>query len=136
MKLNVKRELAAKTLKVGISKILFDVNRLEEIKEAITKQDMKDLQSSGAIAIKGKKGQRRHIKRKTRRRKGSIKKNVIDKKRQYIILTRNLRRYIYKLRIDKKISEEFYQKLRKEIRARSFRDKHQLNERIAAIKNA
>ena len=136
MKLRIKKELAARTLGVGKDRIIFNNERLNEIKEAITKQDMRDLYQNKAISIREIKGRRAVKKRKTRRRKGSIKKNVIDKKRQYIILTRNLRRYIYKLRIDKKISEEFYQKLRKEIRARSFRDKHQLNERIAAIKNA
>jgi len=49
MKLDLKKNLAAKTLKVGRDRVQFDNTRLEEIKEAITRQDIRDLATSGAI---------------------------------------------------------------------------------------
>ena len=52
MNLRKKKILAAKALKVGKERIIFLKPRLEEIKEAITKQDIKDLYKEGAIKIK------------------------------------------------------------------------------------
>ena len=43
MKLEGKKDLVARTLGVGKGRIVFNVQRLEEIKQAITKQDIKDL---------------------------------------------------------------------------------------------
>ena len=70
MNLNTKKRLAARTLKVGLGRIKFDIERLDEIKEAITKQDIKDLKESGAIKIKEISGRRTNVKRKTIRRAG------------------------------------------------------------------
>ena len=61
-----KKELAAKALKVGKGRIKFVNARLDEIKEAITKQDIKDLVLSGSIIINPIKGRRKNIKRKNR----------------------------------------------------------------------
>ena len=52
MNLKKKKALAARTFGVGLERIEFVKPRLEEIKEAITKQDMKDLKESGAIIIR------------------------------------------------------------------------------------
>ena len=43
MNLQKKKELAARTLTIGKDRIMFNTSRLDEIKEAITKQDIKDL---------------------------------------------------------------------------------------------
>lgn len=105
-----------------------NIQRLDEIKEAITKQDIRDLVASGAIFIKEISGRKRVAKRKTRRRAGSIRKRVKGTKRAYVNLTRKLRAYIYELRTQKKISEEQYWKLRKEIRSGAFKSKSNLKE--------
>ena len=130
MKLNKKKELAAKTLGVGKERIIFNISRLEEIKEAITKQDIRDLHIDGAIFVKEIRGTKTKVKKKTRRRAGSIKKVVGNKKRKYIIMTRKLRAYLAELRGHEKITEEQYQKLRKEIRASNFRSKAHMKERL------
>ena len=69
-----KRDLAAKTMKVGKDRITFVRARLEEIKEAITKQDIRDLVASGAIMIKPVKGRKTNVKRRNKRGTGKIKK--------------------------------------------------------------
>ncbi len=52
MNLRKKKALAARTFGVGLSRIEFLEPRLDEIKEAITKQDIRDLYKDGAIRIK------------------------------------------------------------------------------------
>jgi large subunit ribosomal protein L19e len=131
MKLERKKMLAAKTLEVGKGRISFNKERLSEIKEAITKQDIRDLYKSGAITIKEISGKRKKVKRKTRRRGGSIRKKVNTRKQDYVKLTRKLRSYISELKKQEKISIEKYKELRKEIRTSAFRSKAHLKERIA-----
>jgi ribosomal protein L19E len=130
MKLNTKKELAAKTLNVGKSRIIFNTTRLVDIKEAITKQDIRDLFSDKAISLREIKGKKTKIKRKTRRRTGSIKKNVNKGKEKYMALTRKLRTYIFSLRKQEKIPQEKYLSLRKEIRASLYRSKAHLKEKL------
>lgn len=135
MKLENKKELAARALNVGKNRVVFNIQRLSEIKEAITKQDIKDLKGSGAIFIKEEKGRRKVERRKTRRRAGSIKKKVKNSKRQYIILTRKLRAHLAKLKSEGRISREQFVQLRKEIKARNFRDLSHLKEKIIFTKS-
>ena len=130
MKLDKKKQLAARTLNVGKERIIFNTARLEEIKEAITKQDIRDLMNDKSIAIKEIKGRRKLSKRKTRRRIGSRKKTLRNKKQVYVKLTRKLRRFLFNLKIKRIISKEKFLGLRKEIRSSSFKSLAQLKERI------
>ena len=136
MKLEKKKNLIARTLNIGKGRILFNINRLSEIKEAITKQDIKGLSASGAITIKDKAGRRKLEKKKTRRRKGSIKKKVKTRKKDYVILTRKLRAYLKSLKTQGKISGEAFKSLRKEIKASDFRSLSHMKEKIAQLKEA
>tara|TARA_Y100000310_G_scaffold37360_1_gene35093 strand:+ start:904 stop:1302 length:399 start_codon:yes stop_codon:yes gene_type:complete len=131
MKLETKKALASRALEVGKARIVFNTERLSEIKEAITKQDIKDLHKSGAIIIKDPSGRRKNIKKKTRRRLGSRKKIVKTRKKDYMALTRKLRKFIQHLRKTAGIDRDEYRKLRKEIRAKAFKSKANLKERIA-----
>lgn len=134
MKLNKIKELASKTLKVGKGRLRFNEKMIDESKEAITKQDVRDLVSQGAIILKEKKGSIKKPKRKTRKKEGSIKIKVKDSKRKYMILTRKLRAYIFELRKQEKITEEQYKELRKQIRQHSFRSKAHLKEILMRMK--
>jgi large subunit ribosomal protein L19e len=135
MNLSKKKNLAAKTLGVGKVRIVFNTERLSEIKEAITKQDIRDLFASKAIWIKNIKGRKSHDKRRNRRRKGSVRKQAINKKQQYVLLTRKLRAHLAELKRKKTISKEHYLKLRKEIKASLFKNKHHFKEAILALKS-
>jgi len=133
MKLNKIKELAAKTLKIGKKRLRFNENRLDETKEAITKQDIRDLVNDKAIIIKEIKGKKTKKKRKTRRRAGSIKINLKKRKKTYMILARKLRAYLSELKKQEKISPEKYKKLRIEIRQKAFKSKANLKERLAKM---
>ncbi len=128
MKLDKKKQLAAKALNVGKGKIIFDEDRLDEIKEAITKQDIRDLEKAGAIRIRETKGRKKVRKRKTKRGAGRIKMNVKKRKETYAKITRKLRGYLKSLKENKKMEHEEYRDLRKKIRARYFKSKAQLKE--------
>ena len=134
MNLKKKKILAAKTLQVGKERIRFDSLHLAEIKDAISKQDIRDLFNQGIISIKEIKGRKAIEKRKNRRRFGSIRKRTIRGKTLYIILTRKLRVYLFELRKKNKISPDLYNKIRKEIKASIFKSKSHLKERIESEK--
>lgn len=128
--LESRKQLAARVFGVGKNKIYFDEAHISDIKEAITKQDMKDLFAEGIIRIKENKGRMSKPKRTTRRGPGKIKRKIKIKKSGYVIITRKLRRYVGELRKQGKLTKEKYQELRKKIKARTFKDKAHLKDHI------
>lgn len=133
MNLEKKKQLAARTLGIGKGRVIFNKERLDEIKEVITKQDIKDLLKNNAISVKEISGRKKKIKRKTRKREGSVKKNVKTRKREYMVITRKLRSFLSELRKKGIINQEEHKQLRKEIRARAFKSKAHLKERLTKI---
>ena len=132
MNLSKKKNLAAKTLKAGKGRIVFAAGRLNEIKEAITKQDVLDLKNAGAISIRQTKGRKR-VANLRKRSPGKIRKNVNKRKREYIIMTRKLRAHLSPLKKTDKISRENYKDIRKKIRNKFFRSKAHLKEYIKEL---
>ncbi|MCK4647700.1 hypothetical protein KAT24_02110 [Candidatus Pacearchaeota archaeon] len=132
MNLGKKKILAAKALKVGKKRIVFLNTRLDEIKEAITKQDIKDLEKEGAIMIKGVKGRKKINKRK-KKGVGKIKKKVNTRKKVYVTLTRKLRKYVAELKKIGKLNQEEAKEIRKKIRNRFFKSKAHLKEYVGGL---
>lgn len=133
MNLRTKKNLAAKTFNVGKERIIFVNERIEEIKEAITKQDMRNLQKDGAIIIKEIKGRKKNIKKKKKRTKGNIRKNVNTRKRDYVTLTRKLRKFAAEKKKKGEISEKEIKELRKKIRNKMFKSKAHMKENIGGL---
>jgi large subunit ribosomal protein L19e len=131
MRLERKKELVARALGIGKGRIRFNNTRLSEVKEAITKQDMRDLLESGAIVILPVSGRKKVEKRMRRRGAGKVRMKVVDKKKRYITLTRKFRRHLASLRNASKMEEENYQKIRREIRASAFKDINHFKERVS-----
>lgn len=134
MKLEKKKELAARTLNVGKGRITFVSSRNNEIKEAITKQDIRDLVADKAIVVKEVKGRKKVVGRKNKRRDGKIKKKVNVRKKQYMTMTRKLRGYIKKLKEQGKLAREEFIDIRKKIRNKSFKSLANLKEYIGGLK--
>ena len=133
MNLSKKKALAVKTLGVGKSRIVFVKSRLDEIKEAITKQDIRDLKKEGAIIVKDVKGRKKVINKKSRS-PGNIRKKVNTRKKKYMILTRKLRKYVGDMKKQGKLSKEDVKSVRKKIRAKSFRSGAHFKEQIGGLK--
>lgn len=126
MNLSKKKALAIRALKVGKERIVFIKSRLEEIKEAITKQDIRDLKEDGAIVVKEVTGRKKNTKRANRRSVGSIKKKVNRRKKDYVTMTRKLRNYASELKKQGKLSPEEVSTIRKKIRNKDFKSKANL----------
>ncbi|MBS3080702.1 50S ribosomal protein L19e [Candidatus Pacearchaeota archaeon] len=133
MNLAKKKLLAAKILKVGKNRVAFSPDSLSEIKEAITKQDIKNLYDEAKITIKPVKGRRKIIKRMRRRGPGKIKKKIKKRKQLYVKLTRKLRGYLKELKNKNMISKDVYWELRKKIRAKSFKSKAHIKEYLKGM---
>lgn len=134
MNLRKKKALATKILNVGKKRITFVNSRLDEIKEAITRQDIKDLHKEGAIKIKEIKGSKKNLKKKKKRSTGNIKKKVNTRKRDYVIMTRKLRAYTKEIFKQGKLSKEDVKEIRKKIRNKIFKSKAHLKEYIEDLK--
>jgi len=132
MNLRKKKALAARTFGVGIERIEFLEQRLDEIKEAITKQDMRDLYKDGAIRIKNIKGKKTKIRKKKKRTFGNIRKKISRRKKEYVILTRKLRKYLAENK--EKLTEKERKDIRKKIRNKFFRNKSHLKEYLGGKK--
>ena len=128
MNLKKKKALASKTLRVGKNKIIFVKSRIDEIKEAITKQDIRDLYGEGAILIRQTIGRRKVKKKRKKSSAGNVRKTIKMRKRKYIILTRKLRRHLKEHGRTGKISKEHVDKIRNKIKNKEFKNKFNLNE--------
>lgn len=134
MNLSKKKELAQRTFNVGKNRIVFLESRINEIKEAITKQDMRDLKEQGAIIIKQITGRRRKTKRRKSRSTGNIRKKSRRRKEEYVALTRKLRKYLSQIKKEKSLSREEVADIRNKIRNKMFRSKSHLKEYLEGKK--
>ena len=134
MNLSKKKALAAKVFSVGKSRIIFVKARLNEIKDAITKQDIRDLMGDGAILIRGVKGRKKVKRTGSRKGPGNVKIKVNTRKKDYIIMTRKLRRQVNGFKSQGKISKEESVDLRKKIRNKFFKSKNHLKEYVGGVR--
>jgi len=132
MNLRNKKELAKRTLNVGKDRIMFVTSRLTDIKEALTKQDIRDLKKDGAIVVKDIHG-RKAVKKVNNRSTGNIRKKVNTRKQDYVIMTRKLRRYVAEMKKQGKVTHEEYKDIRKKIRNKAFKSKANLKEYIGGL---
>jgi large subunit ribosomal protein L19e len=106
--------------------------RLNEIKEALTKQDMRDLLNDKAIVIMPIKGKKTLERKKKKRSVGNVRKKVNRRKREYVVLTRKLRKHL--LEIEGKITNKEKEDLRKKIRNKVFTSKSDFKNYISGAK--
>jgi len=132
MKLKVQKRLAARVANVSIDRIKFDEEKLKEIKDAITRADIKELIKKGVIKIIPKKrpsrvrARARHKQKKKGRRRGQGKRKGkagarTPKKRQWINKIRALRKTLSELKKAGKISNSTYKEMRAKAKGGFFR---------------
>lgn len=120
-----KKKLIGRTIGVGEKRI--SIKNPEELKEAITRQDIRDLISSGAIKINPVSGTKKKEKGR-RKRAGKIRMRAGRRKSKYIIRIRRLRKYIKILKKTGKINKEEFIEARKKIKAGRIHDINHLKE--------
>ena len=100
--LDVQRRLAAQVLKCGRNRIKFDSGRLEEIKEAITKHDIRALIGTSAISRKRLLNTSRFWARKNKRQKSEGRqKGFGSRKGKKTARTNPKREWMNKIRLQR-----------------------------------
>ena len=95
---------------------------------------MRDLRGSGAIIIKEASG-RKGAKNKGRRGAGKIRKSTKTRKKDYVILTRKLRKHVAEMKRSGEITKDKLDDTRKKIRNKVFRSKAHLREHLGGMSN-
>jgi len=133
MNLSKKKSLAQRVLNVGRKRIVFLKSRLDETKEAITKQDIRELHKEGAIIVKDAQGRKKNQPRKRKRGAGKIKKKVNKRKQEYVKMTRKLRACLKDAEGKGSVSKEEKKEIRNLIRNRHFKSKRSLKNYIEKL---
>lgn len=137
MTLKSQKRIAANILKVGTTRVWFDPNRLSEIKEAITKADVRSLIKDLAIQKKpsnstssGRKKKIRVQKTKGRRKGIGSRKGTKNarrpSKRSWMINIRNQRMLLKALKEKELITNATFKDLYKKSKGGFFRSKRHI----------
>jgi len=137
MQLKIQKRLAAQILKSSENDIWLDSSRLDEIKEAITKADIKSLIKDKAIKGKKTRGISRYrirkrelqIRKGRRRGSGSLKGGKharLSKKRSWINHIRIQRAFLQNLRNKDIINKSSYRSLYMKSKGGFFRSKRHI----------
>ena len=129
MKLTTQKRMAAEILDVGEGRVVFDSLRLDEIKQAITKQDIRDLIKDRAIRIRPGVAKAVRVKRK-RTGAGRRKFRVKTRKRDYINRIRKIRTYVRDQMNSGALSKDLANAVRKYAKAGQFKNLRQAKEYI------
>ena len=132
--MKIQKNLAAKVVKKSRKKVKLDLARAEEIKEAITRADIRSLIKDGAIKVEQDKGvsrarAKKHKKQKVRGRKkgqGSRKGKAnarLSRKEQWMKRIRLQRKFLKELKDNKNITQEVYKDTYRKAKGGFFRSK-------------
>ena len=135
MNLRNQKRIAADILKKGVKKIKFNTERSSDIKEAITRSDIRTLIIDKAIKAEPKRGVSRSRARKTiiQKRKGrqtgsgsrkGKKTSRLSKKQDWMNHVRKQREFVKELRDKKLITTSVYRTMYKKIKGGYFRSKN------------
>jgi large subunit ribosomal protein L19e len=137
MNLTLQKRLASQVMNCGLDRVRFDTENLEQIKEAITKADVKGLIKKGMVTKIPKKGISRYRailrieqRKKGRRRghgtrKGTYGARMRDKEK-WMGKVRLQRSTLRELEASKKINHEEYVELYMKIKGGFFRSKRHM----------
>jgi large subunit ribosomal protein L19e len=139
MELRTQKRIASKVLKCSPKKVVFDATQLSQIKEALTRADVRDLVNSNVIAKKQVNHASRVRARKIQRQKakglrqgvGSRKGTAnarLKKKDAWMIAVRNQRDLIRELKEKSKITVATYRNLYAKVKGNFFRNRRHIKQ--------
>ena len=143
--LHAKKQLASRIVGVGVHRIRFDSEHLDDIADAITRDDIRSLITANTISVKSFKGTSRgraKIKKIQKSKRGATQGSKkgrkgarVGKKTVYVNKVRALR-YILKIAKDRKeITNNVFKIVYKKIRGNTIRNKAHLRTVIEEVKN-
>jgi large subunit ribosomal protein L19e len=141
-----KRELAARILNVGANRVRFEPDRLEDIADSITRENMRSLVKSGAIWTVQPKGSSRgraikkqsvwKVHGKGPGSKKGKKTARVGKKEVYVVRTRSMRYQLKVLKERKEITNDMYWHLYKKVNGGQVRSLSHLRELVKEVKSS
>jgi large subunit ribosomal protein L19e len=148
MNLRNQRRLAAEVLGVGARRVAFDEDRLEDIAEAITRDDIRLLINNQAITVKPVKGisrGRARLRKEKKKASGSgrghgsrkgTKKSRTPKKKAWIGKIRAIRDELRKMKERKELDEGMYRSLYRQAKGGLFHSRRHLREHVKKMEGA
>ncbi|MBT4605095.1 50S ribosomal protein L19e [archaeon] len=135
--MNPRKRLAARILKISPKKVVFDESALSEIKEAITRSDLRGLIAIGKISVRktsahSRAGARKNQaqKRKGRQKGRGSKKgsstSIVSRKETWMRKIRTLRKFLKLLREKEVLNATNYRKLYQKSKGGYFRNKRHM----------
>lgn len=126
LKLTFQKRLAADLLKCGIHRVKLDPEKLEEISEAITREEIRQLIKGGAIKKKQKKGVSRARVRARKKKRGpgsrkGGKYSRLSRKEQWMRRVRAQRKRLRELRDRGLVTKTVYRKIYRMVKAGAFK---------------
>ena len=140
-----KRELVARILGVGVNRVRFEPDKLEDVADSITRENLRALIKNGAIWTARRKGTSRYrakAKHLTRKKRGigrgskkGKKTARVGKKRLYITKIRGMRHHLKVLKDRNDINRETYWSLYKKANGGQVRTLAHLRELVKQSKS-
>lgn len=142
--LKAKKRLAARVTGVGIHRIRFDTDHLDDIADAITRENIRSLITANTIRIKSFKGTskgRAHEKKAQRNKRGTTQGSKqgrkgarVGKKEVYVAKVRALRRLLKIAKDRKDLTNPEFWALYKKVGGNTVRNKAHLRTLMEEIK--
>lgn len=139
-----KRELVARILGVGANRVRFEPDRLEDVADSITRENIRSLVNSGAIwtvqrvgTSRGRAIEKRSVWKVHGKGPGSKKGKRtarVGKKEVYVIKVRSMRYHLKVLKERKDITNEIYWQLYKKVNGGQVRSLAHLRELVTEAK--
>ena len=137
MKIGNRKRIIANMFGIGTTRVWIDPDRLSEVKEAITKNDLRNLIKEGAIKVKPVSGiskgryRKKIIQKRKGRRQGhgsreGKKTSRLSRKRNWINNVRTQRELVSILNDKKLLKKEIYNDLRAKIKGGFFRSRRHI----------
>jgi len=142
--LKAKKRLAARVIGVGIHRIKFDTDHLDDIADAITRQNIRSLVTANTIRVKpftGTSKGRAHVKKAQKNKRGTTQGSKrgrkgarVGKKTVYVAKVRSLRRLLKIAKDRKDLTNPEFWALYKKVGGNTVRNKAHLRTLMEEIK--
>jgi len=142
--LKAKKRLAARVIGVGIHRIKFDTDHLDDIADAITRQNIRSLVTANTIRVKSFTGTSRgraHAKKAQKNKRGTTQGSKhgrkgarVGKKEVYVAKVRSLRRLLKIAKDRKDLTNPEFWVLYKKVGGNTVRNKAHLRTLMEEIK--
>ncbi|MGN6822877.1 MAG: 50S ribosomal protein L19e [Candidatus Nitrosocosmicus sp.] len=139
-----KRELVSRILGVGVNRVRFEPDKLDDVADSITRENIRSLVNNGSIwtskvqgTSRGRTRSKLHIKKKHGTGPGSKKGKKtarVGKKEIYVIRIRSMRRHLKILKERKDLTNDQFWILYKKVNGAQVRSLSHLRELVKATR--